>query len=96
MDAYTDFAQVYDTFMDNVPYGNWADFLTERMAREGIRDGLVLDLGCGTGTLTELLAEKGYDMIGVDASEEMLNVAMEKRERSGRGILVSAAGHAQL
>ena len=87
MDAYTDFAQVYDTFMDNVPYGNWADFLTERMAREGIRDGLVLDLGCGTGTLTELLAEKGYDMIGVDASEEMLNVAMEKRERSGRDIL---------
>ena len=47
----------------------------------------MLDLGCGTGTLTELLAENGYDMIGVDASEEMLGLAMEKREKSGRDIL---------
>ncbi len=48
---------------------------------------LVLDLGCGTGTLTELLSQKGYDMIGVDNSSEMLEIAMEKREESGSGIL---------
>lgn len=48
---------------------------------------LVLDLGCGTGTLTELLSEKGYDMIGVDNSPEMLEIAAEKRMGSGSGIL---------
>lgn len=47
----------------------------------------ILDLGCGTGTLTELLAREGYDMIGVDNAEEMLRIAMEKRERSGLDIL---------
>lgn len=48
---------------------------------------LVLDLGCGTGTLTELLYAKGYDMIGVDSSDEMLLKAMEKKEKSGSEIL---------
>ncbi|MDE6963528.1 MAG: class I SAM-dependent methyltransferase [Lachnospiraceae bacterium] len=48
---------------------------------------LVLDLGCGTGTLTELLYQKGYDMIGVDYSEEMLGIALEKKESSGSEIL---------
>lgn len=48
---------------------------------------LVVDLGCGTGTLTELLYRKGYDMIGIDNSAEMLDIAMEKRARSGSEIL---------
>lgn len=48
---------------------------------------LVVDLGCGTGTLTELLYRAGYDMVGVDASESMLAKAMEKREQSGAEIL---------
>ena len=48
MEAYTDFAQVYDIFMDDTPYEKWADFLAQRLAAEGIRDGLVLGLGCGT------------------------------------------------
>ncbi len=48
---------------------------------------LVLDLGCGTGTLTEMMSERGYDMIGVDLSAEMLSLAMEKREVSGLDIL---------
>lgn len=127
MEAYTDFAQVYDIFMDDTPYQEWADFLAELIGRYGISkpieesvpgdgvsvmettdspDGmavrnkegeaeqllaserdLVLDLGCGTGTLTELLARKGYDMIGVDLSSEMLEVAARKREKSGSRIL---------
>ncbi len=48
---------------------------------------LVVDLGCGTGTMTELLASKGYDMIGVDNAEEMLAIAMEKRENTGSSVL---------
>lgn len=75
MDAYTGFAEVYDLFMDEVPYQEWCSYLTEILREQGIRDGLVLDLGCGTGKLTRLLAEEGYDMIGVDASAEMLEIA---------------------
>ncbi len=87
MEAYTSFAEVYDQFMDNVPYQEWADFLQEILQKEGISDGLVLDLGCGTGSMTEELAGRGYDMIGVDNSEDMLEIAMEKRQESGHDIL---------
>lgn len=87
MDAYTSFASVYDTFMDNIPYEEWAEYLVDLLKEYGIRDGLVLDLGCGTGNMTELLASAGYDMIGVDNAEEMLEIAMEKREKSGHDIL---------
>jgi len=87
MEAYTDFALVYDTLMDNTPYERWCEIITGILNRYGIEKELVLDLGCGTGTLTELLAKEGYDMIGVDFSEEMLNRAIEKREESGLQIL---------
>lgn len=87
MDAYTGFAEVYDTFMDNVPYEEWTEYYAGILKENGIRDGLVLDLGCGTGSMTELLAGLGYDMIGVDNSEEMLEIASEKRAASGHDIL---------
>ena len=87
MEAYAGFAAVYDLFMDDVPYEKWCRRIRELLKEYGVNDGLVLDLGCGTGTITELLAEAGYDMIGVDASEEMLELAVEKRERSGLDIL---------
>ena len=87
MEAYTSFAVVYDTFMDNVPYEEWGEYLHELLVEYGIEDGLVLDLGCGTGTMTEILASKGYDMTGVDFSEEMLDIAMRKRAKSGHDIL---------
>lgn len=101
MDSYSDFAGVYDTFMDGTPYEEWCDYLVELMQKYGAasektamfdealrseRD-LVLDLGCGTGALTERMAARGYDMIGVDNSQEMLSVAMEKREKSGSSTL---------
>lgn len=87
MEAYTSFAQVYDTFMDNIPYEEWGEYLTGLMEEYGVKDGLVLELGCGTGSMTEILAAKGYDMIGADNSEEMLEIAMEKRDESGHDIL---------
>lgn len=162
MEAYTGFADVYDIFMDNVPYEEWAEYIDRLLNRYGVsKDGgsafpeekmsgegmpasrgetqgqgkvfqkgntlgegmpasrggipggekpvpereelpgeervhrealaaernVVVDLGCGTGTLTELLADKGYDMIGIDNSQEMLNIAQRKKESSGKEIL---------
>lgn len=87
MEAYTSFAEVYDRFMDNIPYKEWCEYVNGLLNEYEIRDGLILDLGCGTGSLTELLADRGYDMIGVDNSEDMLQIAMDKREKSGKDIL---------
>lgn len=87
MEAYTSFASVYDTFMDNVPYGEWGGYIYTLLCRYGVKSGIILDLGCGTGTITEILAGYGYDMIGVDNSEDMLELAMEKRIASGHDIL---------
>ncbi len=146
MEAYTDFADVYDIFMDDVPYEEWAEYIDGLLKMYGVSHGglsllpgeealcgekvlpeaealcgekvlpeaealcgekpmpqeeqervhlaalaaernVVVDLGCGTGTLTELLADKGYDMIGIDNSQEMLNAAQKKREVSGKEIL---------
>lgn len=118
MEAYTDFARVYDTFMDDTPYEEWCGYLVgllEKHRKDGITStaatpahsrvdnkgndmsvtninlqqerNSILDLGCGTGTLTELMARRGYDMIGIDNAQEMLQIAMDKRERSGLDIL---------
>ncbi len=86
MEAYSGFAEVYDMFMDNVPYEAWSAYLVRTLRQYGIMDGLVLDLGCGTGQVTRLLAKAGYDMLGVDISEEMLGVALAQ-EGSGSQIL---------
>lgn len=92
MEAYTAFAKVYDRFMENVPYDKWGDFIEYVVDKYGIskpsRDSvdalesernLVLDMGCGTGVLTEIMYNKGYDMIGVDISQEMLDVALRRK-----------------
>lgn len=77
VEAYQSFARVYDLFMDNVPYEEWFEYIRSLLQEYGIGDGLVLDLGCGTGKMTRLLAAAGYDMIGVDNSEEMLEIARD-------------------
>lgn len=87
MQSYQSFAQVYDLFMNNVPYREWSVYLAGLLREYGIEDGLVLELGCGTGSMTELLCDAGYDMIGVDNSEDMLELAMEKRLVTGHEIL---------
>lgn len=85
--AYSGLAEVYDRFMDNVPYEEWCEYLTGLLKTYGCEGGILAELGCGTGSLTELLDDAGYDMIGIDNSEEMLDVAMEKRAESGKNIL---------
>ncbi len=85
--AYSSFAEVYDLFMSEIPYEAWHARVTEILREAGICDGLVLELGCGTGTFTGLLAADGYDMIGVDNSIEMLEIAAQKKESSGADIL---------
>lgn len=77
MDDYQALSAYYDRFTDDVGYADWADFFERLFAREGLRPALVLDLACGTGTLTRLLAERGYEMIGADASPDMLMQAMQ-------------------
>lgn len=73
--------------MDETPYEEWCQFVVGRLKQDQITDGILLDLGCGTGSMTELLAKQGYDMIGVDLSDSMLDIAMEKRAQSGHNIL---------
>ena len=86
-ESYNAFASVYDRMMEDIPYEKWRDTLTGFLRGRGIEDGLIAELGCGTGTMTQLLAEAGYDMIGIDNSEEMLAQAMEKRGQDGSSIL---------
>ena len=78
MNAYGKFAEVYDLLMEDVPYGEIANLIEQEIKAQGIQNPLVLDLACGTGTLTGLLQKKGFDMIGADVSAEMLFVAKQK------------------
>lgn len=79
MEAYTSFAEVYDLFMDNIPYDEWCEYLAGLLREHGVNEGLVVDLGCGTGSVTRRLGARGYDMIGIDNSQEMLAAAAQKQ-----------------
>ncbi len=87
MEIYTGFSMVYDQLMDNIPYEDWCVYLTGLLRDYGCREGLVLELGCGTGALTRLLAQAGYDMIGLDSSPDMLSIARERQAEEGTEIL---------
>lgn len=87
MDSYTGFAYLYDKFMEDVPYREWTDLLSSLFKAYGENIKSVIDLGCGTGTLTELLHDEGLDVIGVDISEDMLAVASAKAFESDKDIL---------
>ena len=135
MDAYTDFANVYDTFMDETPYDVWGDFVVELLNKYGVtkpvknagcptcsndeanntddneipeqsandkvqnenecviceytteedteqaleeEKNLIVELGCGTGSFTLNMAKRGYDIIGIDMSPDMLDIARKK------------------
>jgi len=80
---YSDFSLVYDLLMTDVDYSKWADYIESIFRRYEVKPEIILDLACGTGSLTLELAKQGYDMIGIDISSEMLNRAVEKADSSG-------------
>jgi len=80
---YTAFASVYDRLMDNVDYDKWAQHYAYLLSSAGVRYGRVCECACGTGSLTVRLSKAGYQMTGVDLSQEMLSVAMEKARGAG-------------
>lgn len=109
MEAYTDFAAVYDTFMDETPYDVWGNFVAGIIDKYGVSKpansdqgkeiaedsedaleqerNLVVELGCGTGSFTQVLKRKGYDIMGIDLSPEMLDLARKKSYEAGLDIM---------
>ena len=126
MEAYTDFAAVYDTFMDETPYEEWGVFVSSLIEKYGVskpysvgtnisseneenikmgdatdeklpsedtkealeqEKNLVVELGCGTGSFTMVMAKKGYDIMGIDLSPEMLDIARRKSSKAGLDIM---------
>lgn len=92
MMQYSGFAEVYDLFMDNVPYDRWEKRILENEKKYGLAGSegekkIAVDLGCGTGVMTRRLAGDGFDMIGIDLSEDMLGIAQEMEEKDPKGIL---------
>ena len=144
MEAYTDFANVYDTFMDETPYDVWGDFVVELLNKYGVtkpvknagcptcsndeanntddneipeqsandkvqnenecviceyttkedseqaleeEKNLIVELGCGTGSFTLNMAKRGYDIIGIDMSPDMLDIARKKTAAEGLNVM---------
>ena len=81
--AYQEFAYFYDEFNGAADYDALFAYVTGELKAHGIQDGIVADFGCGTGELTLMLAQAGYDMIGIDVSEEMLSVLRDKADALG-------------
>lgn len=86
MSGYGGFAFFYDRLTENVPYKEIAQQIEQYVENFGGRKNILLDLACGTGTLAEEFASRGFDVIGVDSSEEMLGCALEKKFDSGNEI----------
>lgn len=85
MQAYTGFAYVYDEYMDNIPYEEWCEYLVERLKEQGVTPDMeIADLGCGTGTVTQLLDKAGYSCVGIDNAPDMLTIAAENSMRADR------------
>ncbi|MBQ9857777.1 MAG: class I SAM-dependent methyltransferase [Oscillospiraceae bacterium] len=78
MSSYVSLAKYYDKLTTDVPYGTFADFYEQIFKRFDLKPVTILDMACGTGTLTRILCERGYDMIASDGSPDMLMSAMEK------------------
>lgn len=87
MAGYGEFSYFYDLLTDNVNYEELCRSIHSLLADNGVGEGILLDMACGTGTLSFLFEEKGYDVIGVDASEDMLSVAQEKKIENGSDIV---------
>jgi 2-polyprenyl-3-methyl-5-hydroxy-6-metoxy-1,4-benzoquinol methylase len=84
---YNEFAKVYDGFMKETPYAKWAEFILQQAEKAHKTPKIMCDLGCGTGTLCEIFAKSGIDMIGIDNAEEMLMQAREHARDENLDIL---------
>ncbi|MBU3804492.1 MAG: class I SAM-dependent methyltransferase [Candidatus Cellulosilyticum pullistercoris] len=78
MEAYSEFANVYDIFMEDTPYEEWYKFIKTCIKEQEVTVQSVCELGCGTGKMTMLFAKSGCDVIGIDYSPEMLMVAQDR------------------
>ena len=87
MSAYSFFAKYYDELTQNVEYSRRAEYISGLLLSYGIKEGTVLDLACGTGSLSLELQKHGYDMIGVDASVDMLSIAQNKAYEQNADIM---------
>ncbi|MET1179874.1 methyltransferase domain-containing protein [Peribacillus simplex] len=94
--TYERFAYVYDELMKDAPYEKWLMILTAKLEQYGIGGRKVLDLACGTGEMTVELAQHGFDVTGVDLSDEMLLVANEKAVKLGLSIPLFQQNMAEL
>lgn len=80
--AYHHFAAVYDALMEDAPYDEWVEFAEKSIEKYHNKAKKILDIGCGTGQIAIPLAKKGYQVIGVDLSEDMLAIAGEKATKA--------------
>jgi ubiquinone/menaquinone biosynthesis C-methylase UbiE len=78
--SYERFAYTYDRLMREMPYGDWLRFAREAWNEYGITPKTIVDLGCGTGNIAIPLGLEGFDVTGIDLSEDMLAVALQKAE----------------
>src|SRR5690625_1478732 len=76
--AYDHLAEIYDQLMGHVPYDKWVEFTEKIIQKENKTVKSIVDLGCGTGEITIRLAEKGFQLTGVDLSAHMLSHAQQK------------------
>ena len=86
--SYDNFSRFYDLLTDNVEYKKRADYFCRLLSLCGINGGILLDLACGTGSISVEMAKRGFDVIGVDSSIGMLNAARQKTYESGEQILL--------
>ena len=93
---FTEIAEHYDALMAGVPYGLWVDYVQEILRRLNWRPRTVLDVACGTGSVAEILAAKGYEVVGVDISPAMVEVARRKSAASGSGTQYQVQDAAEL
>lgn len=79
---YNNLASVYDKLMEDMPYKEWADFIEKIIQKEDVKVEKILDLGSGTASISSLLSQKGYKLVNLDLSEEMLNQAKDKYKKA--------------
>jgi ubiquinone/menaquinone biosynthesis C-methylase UbiE len=83
VNPYTRFAYAYDVMMENVDYVRWADYVGDLFALYNYRPKRLLNIACGTGSIDILLAQKGYEMFGIDLAFDMIALAKKKAELRG-------------